>query len=514
MNQEQYDKLSKACDCILLQSSTPFEIVANPLLHVLTEIPSQIERHTDLFKHDNTPNSVVDIAFCRKSYHILKKIIKTLTTSIKYGYSEHILIQDFLSKHNYKPDVVLVSWLVNIDHLNEEDDFYMGNMQTILAEYGFSSILVLRNQSGRPSSMLLKKSLKSGPCARLLLPDVCFFTNELFFIYQYLMATDKLKEIAESFNFAFIYKLAQLACAMPGIIEWVKNFRLHFQMLQLFRQISPKMIITLYEGHAWERCVYHASRKSFKNIFCVGYSHTVLRKRAHAMRRNLQKSYNPDLILTIGEITQQSLTKSPLLENTPVFCLGTFRKSTQSTLPEKPTLNKTFLVLPEGIEQECVFLFEFAIKCANLMPKCRFIFRTHPLLPFRKLNTKIKNYHPDIHNISISKEKSINEDFKRSGFLLYRGSSTIIYSILFGLKPFYVSAPHEKMSIDPLYELNVWRENVRTVEEVNKIYKDCISNLNDKLIEEWAIARAFCHKYVKPINKKILHSILKKKFRC
>jgi hypothetical protein len=133
-------------------------------------------------------------------------------------------------------------------------------------------------------------------------------------------------------------------------------------------------------------------------------------------------------------------------------------------LVDAPRSLPTFLVLPEGIGSECIYLFEFALECARRLPEARFIFRTHPVLPFERLEPNIRGYYPVPDNVEVSRGRPIEDDFARATYLLYRGSSTVIYAVLAGLKPFYIVRPDE-IDLDPLYELAEWREHVHSVDD-------------------------------------------------
>ena len=95
-----------------------------------------------------------------------------------------------------------------------------------------------------------------------------------------------------------------------------------------------------------------------------------------------------------------------------------------------------------------------------------------------KVNTKHKfvKETKKANKILVSQSHDIEDDFKRSGYLLYRGSSTVIYAILAGLKPFYVHV-HGEVEIDPIYTLEAWKEKVECVEDLLKKLKKPIKFL-------------------------------------
>jgi hypothetical protein len=83
--------------------------------------------------------------------------------------------------------------------------------------------------------------------------------------------------------------------------------------------------------------------------------------------------------------------------------------------------------------------------------------------------------------------------------MLYRGSSTAIYGILAGLKPFYVVQPDE-MSIDPLGGLVHWREHVVSVDDLMERFAAHQEADGEQDVQDWKKACDFCNKYTQPIT--------------
>ena len=405
-------------------------------------------------------------------------------------------------------DVIIVSWLVNVDHLERIDDFYFGDLQSILADRGLSSVLVLRNQTGYPTSRLLDRAKRDRPFSRMILPDITSFTEELGFIRRCLMARHQLRQVemeASSFIDRQVVRNARKLVVSNGVVA---NLKLHEQISHLCRRVRPSVVITLYEGHAWERCVWHGARTGIFPVLCVGYQHTVLRKHSHAIKRSLgsDKRYDPDLILTLGDVTRGILESSRALRDVRVLAFGTHRRNPGTATNDKPHLSPTFLVLPEGIESECIFLFNFALECARRLPSASFIFRTHPVLPFERIESKLGGVRSSLSNVEISRNTPIEDDFTRAGYILYRGSSTVLYGILAGLKPFYVSRDRE-MSIDPLEGMTGWREHVQSVEDLVEKYTSHRVT-GEYNVEEWQQAQTFCDSYLKPLNHDVVEQVM------
>ena len=340
-----------------------------------------------------------------------------------------------------------------------------------------------------------------------MLPDLMEFRQEIDFLWRCAVMRQKLRKIAGRETSRFDGRLCRSAgdtMISTGVIE---NLRLHAQMVAICRAARPTAIITLYEGHAWERCVWHAARSVCPHCLCVGYQHTAFRKRSHAVKRSMapHSDYDPDLVLTLGEVTHEILENSEILTRTLIF--GTHRRTGTDAAVDGPRREPSFLVLPEGDEFECIYLFELAMECAVRLPDVEFIFRTHPYYTMERLEERQKWHYRKIENVVISHIADIEKDFARAGYLLYRGSSTAIYAILFGLKPFYFERVDE-MNFDPLFGISVWRENVSSVDDLVCQYRSDRNRVEKERFRAWKEAREYCDKYVQPIRKGTIQNMM------
>jgi hypothetical protein len=402
-----------------------------------------------------------------------------------------------------KADVIILSWLVHVDHLEEEEDFYFGKLQTLLGDRGLSSLLLLRNQSGVPAAKLVKRALRKGAASRMMLPDAHAMGEETALLYRCVKARREFKGLLRGTLPALHRRVIRRACREQLSEETVGNLRLHGQIREICRRINPTMVVGMYEGHASERCTWNAARtSSTEPRICVGYQHTTLREHAHAAKRSIGKDrqYDPDIILTLGDATRKTLMSCQALDGTDFITLGTHRRGGEGCADGAAKPDAAFLVLPEGIPSECIYLFNFALECAHRLLGHRFIFRTHPVLPFDRIRGRLRGYGKMPLNVEISRHRDINDDFARSSAVLYRGSSAVFYAVLWGLKPFYVSRRHE-MDIDPLHDISRWREHVRSVDDLldqNRAYQ---SQDPEQRQKDWGFARDYCRSYALPIRE-------------
>jgi len=164
-------------------------------------------------------------------------------------------------------------------------------------------------------------------------------------------------------------------------------------------------------------------------------------------------------------------------------------------------------VAPEGIESECLLLFNFAMEAAKKIPKINFIFRTHPVLPFTMLSKENANLALLPANCIVSDLPDINADFERCNFILYRGSSVALYAVLNGLRPVYYKLPDE-LSIDPLYLLNDWRFTVQDTKDFEGGLQSDSSLSEDEKQKLYSSALLFCKNYVSAPDESVLYNFM------
>jgi hypothetical protein len=263
------------------------------------------------------------------------------------------------------------------------------------------------------------------------------------------------------------------------------------QIGALVAKLSPSTVITTHEGHAWERVAFAAARRARPGVRCIGYQHAALFKLQHAVRRNLHGDYNPDRILAAGKVGAAQLERAPRLEGMPIAVLGSSRVSTankEDSRAERAGKSATCVVLPEGLPTECHLLFEFSLECARACPEIRFVWRLHPIVSFEALlaqNPKLRARPP---NVELS-TRAFVDDLAGAGWALYRGSTAVIQAVVEHVRPIYMQIPGE-MTVDPLFELDGFRERVATVAD----FRGVVAAVREPLHNDGAAeaARAYC----------------------
>ena len=159
--------------------------------------------------------------------------------------------------------------------------------------------------------------------------------------------------------------------ALSGVT--LAKLRLHAVLGEICTLLNPRIVITTYEGVAAERMVWSAARSGGRRPLCVGYQHTRILSRAHAIRRAVRApgiDCDPDVILTLGEISQAKLAESARLGAVEMISYGSHRRAAPAEPVLSPDRPRRCLVLTDADERECVALFEFAENARAAMRIC------------------------------------------------------------------------------------------------------------------------------------------------
>lgn len=273
---------------------------------------------------------------------------------------------------------------------------------------------------------------------------------------------------------------------------------------------KPKFFISLYEGHAWEKCLWMGIKKADPSCKIVAYQHTVIFERTLSLRKpslNGVLSLKPDIVLCTGQRTFEIMRESHEKSGAHLIPFGSFRFNSATELKEPSPPKKTVLVLPEGLLGESCILFNVAMKLSAQFSEYQFIFRTHPVLPLSAVIPHLEADPSTFKNIIISKEKNIEKDFERSSILLYRGSSSVLYGILSGLKPFYFRRGDEELN-DPLFELRVFREYVSSVNDLSEKIQSYAKEDPRQVLKAWEEAVGYIQNYTASVKEESMENLL------
>ncbi len=429
-----------------------------PWLHVIREHSFFLKNYEKLFTTSTGVHRVIKDTVKKTRIFIgwLSQILKALRSDGVPWHASKAL--------SGQVDVLFVSHLLSESDAGKAHDFYFGSLPELLQAQGRRVVVALIDHSGA-SGMGDVQCWDEAGAPRVLLSTTLDLRGELSLYLRLRKESSRLAAVSRREAPGFLMKVFSFAAleAMSGGAR--TTLRMSVQISSLIKATNPKMLVVTYEGHAWERVVFASARDTSAAMQCVGYQHSAVFRLQHAALRKLGSPFDPDLVLTAGSVSKVQIESSLRLKDIPVRILGSHRAPVDVTNSHDINLEsdrkgtsidaerrETCLVLPEGIISECLLLFEFSLNCAKLMPEMRFIWRLHPLVNQENLMQESPQLRKLPENVEFSKEL-LEDDLKRAGYALYRGSTAIVKAAYSGVHPIYLAQACE-MTIDPLYELD------------------------------------------------------------
>ena len=471
INLELYKEICRSCDDILKQFVHSDEVVAIPFLHVLREHPEWLSQYNFLIPVECNNKEE------RKVISIKQGMRKLLSPWIFRGDIRRF--KDSIS--GVAADLVIISHLTNIKQCDQDEDEYFGRLAfDVQSQAGIEPVILLINHTSHSSQQISEK-LKSDKFKKIILPEsaglfreVLLFIRVLKAVVFYLPKFSAKSDISKNLLKRLFSPRVFLAAISPMRIG---------KLIQIaIKETGAKCLITTYEGHSRERVIFSSARQASNDIKCFGYQHSILNKYQHAARRGLSKRFDPDCIFSCGYITFDALTSQNSLVNNCFALLGSPKRISTTGEAGCNSSRLTFLFLPEGMESEYRYFFDFFVNCSIMYPNFDFIWRSHPILDLKDLSFFKEVKMPK--NCIIS-DTDFGQDVERANYGVYRGSTAILRAVMGGMIPLYLDKPGE-IEIDILYSVNT--PKITSPKDLSQIQ-------SSSLYFDLSQARKFCSKY-------------------
>lgn len=485
ITEEQYDKLCNACDA-LLKKNTSFERKANTFLNIIREHPIFLKNYFPLFQKKKTEFLIYLIK--QLLYNILHLVYNFFNS-----FYRHFFLREKLNIENRNYENIFISHFLNDSFIDHKSDFYFFDLPQKLSQNSSTCLILYINFTKKsingPNNILNNREIKS-----LLLPKYLSPLNEIRIFWLLLKDAINLIFVKAESNFEKRIKYQAAISSISAATQF--NYRLSFLTQKIVKKNNVKRIFTTYEGHPWERLIFSMVRKINNSIKCVGYQHALIFRKQHAIKRKLEKNFEPDYLLFSGKKGFNLFKKTKYLPLNNLILFGTNRiDSSKKNLPKvKSSKQNVFLILPEGDLIECIPLTKFAIQLALFYQELRFIIRFHPITNVKKVMDECPLLINGITNIELS-NISFDDDLRRSEYAIYRGSTTIIKAIQYGLVPIYYEKENE-ISIDPLCYAQEYKTNVSAVQDLSLILRRSSDEIQIKQLK----LMEHINEYFSPIN--------------
>lgn len=413
-------------------------------------------------------------------------------------------------------DLIAKTWCFGPERLPGDRDFYYGDLQRRLAGRGIRMLLVCGHANPGHTTLRRWRAFarahgQLGEVPRLPALSLSPLFAPFRVAAQQVRAFWRLGAIARRARTPLLAAISLAARRDALSPQTMDNALLFWIAKSAVARWRPRAFMALYEANSWERCAWWGVKTAHPACLTVGYQHTVLFPYARSLLRpyvDARSRSLPDVVLCLGRSTRERLREGHEPHQVTLIPFGSFRYNGATPATFAPVARRTILVVPEtGILREGTLLFEFAMQAAGVLTDHQFIFRCHPIMPFSRLRPHLQQAPEAFPNIQVSEARSFEQDCARSSIVLYRGSSSVFYAVLHGLKPIYLHDARYEDG-DPLFELTGWRERVASLAEFAHVVKSYALMSAAEAGAQWKEADACVRSCAIPVTETSLTQFL------
>ena len=484
----RFDRLANAC-CTLLQDAgtTPEREahIALAPLHLRNAHPETLAQYPDLF---TAKASWRDRLRARLGPYILS-VLAILKKQPDW-------MGDPLPKN---ADILFLSHLTDPEEASTGRDLYFGDIPAQCAAHESTRVVVALLNHTRVSPDALRMLWNATKIPRIVLGRLAGFRQEWRMAERLRQAVRNLPESRSQGEL----EIATFLKATPVTGRSLTALRTADQVEKLVRKLRPSLLVLTFEGHAWERLAMAAARRAHPGILCLGYHHTILFPKTAASGWKLGGGYDPDGVLTAGEVSAKWFATETALQGTPVMPLGSVRRQFEapSVCSDFQADNLICLVAPEGILGETKRLFQAALEAAEHSPDLRLRLRLHPVLSRALVESEM----PELRDLPTNVKWSVaplEQDLALCDAVLYRGSTVALTAGLSGLRPIYLRAEEEPVCLDPLEAcLGAWHNEIGSGKALSAALRRETSQQAREALQ------TYCQRYFTPPRASALREI-------
>jgi len=347
-----------------------------------------------------------------------------------------------------------------------------------------------------------------------------FINDQVFSPYCFLTPLDVFKATLNSLqgfftpicndSNDFLTKLIKIAYLVDALSPAaIRAELLSLAMQTLTKKANVERIIFIYEGNFWERLVIKRVKKSSPKTILIGHQHNVLCPAAlnyfpYEGEEKIQDLW-PTKIITTGNFTLETLSNFGSYPQDVLIsgCALRYKESLETKNITPNPFTKTLLVALEGcLDSLC--LIDYILNQSDYLKDYQIIIRTHPMLPKEIIQVKNKYNLDKYRNISFSTTPSLLEEVKKSGAVLYWGTTVALEAILQGVPIIHLTNDFDLLSPDPLFNLFSYKWIITHNDNLNEtlnLIKNLEPNLKEKLLSD---ALRHIDQYFHPVNQQCL----------
>lgn len=233
----------------------------------------------------------------------------------------------------------------------------------------------------------------------------------------------------------------------------------YFAFKNIIQNYKIEKLIYTYENNIWEKMVILQLRKNSPKTQIIGHLHGPVSEAAinfFVSEEEDKIAPLPDKIVTSGIAPAQILKEFGSYNKTQIEVGGSFKfTNTFSQLKRPKEIKKTILIGMEGVPQS-LEMVNFALSQLENCPDWNVILRTHPILPLEKIQSQLKYSKELERRLEFSTTNKLQDDFDRSGVMIYWGSTLCFEAIVQGI-PLINYKRSYLLDYDPLFKMEKFK---------------------------------------------------------
>ena len=364
--------------------------------------------------------------------------------------------KNFYTTDIRKCDILIISnFLDNNLKFKDVEDIYFGEFPKLI-DKKFKTSIFYRNLTSHSSKYIFSVKEKKIN----LISKITSIRNEIKNILSFIIVYIKIFFFSKN-NFLKEY------LNIKSILSIVGNLRISDQVAEICKVKSPKVVIIPYEGHAWERVLIYKIKNYFPRIKIIGYQFSIIYEDSHSLLQKLKANFNPDVIITTGEITKKKFEEQNFRN---VLKVGSAKYSAFKDLEQKDkNFNNNFLILPSGTLKEHENLIKFTGLLANLYTSKNFFFKSHPNFVNLSILKELKR-----PNVFIDEFADDNQYFFKCGYVFFIQSSMIFSAVTNKLIPINVQIEDkiDTKIVNPISSVLPDENIIKDINDLNKILRN------------------------------------------
>lgn len=419
-----------------------------------------------------------------------RKILKSIKRKITINDKKYYLIKSHLYEKSF-------------DSHNNYNDQFFGRLPYFLKNK--SDILFFVHTHGDYKKLLYK--IKNNN-KEIIIPYEYFIELKdiIFGIIKIIFSKVELKNIHfYDYDITDIFKKEFIRVGI-SLDHWL----MYESTKYLSKHLQFDYAYLTYENIAWENMFIMSINRYSSNTKIIGCQHTVVPQAAAGMFITKNEIYIkpvPDKIITTGIETKRILIENGVYPDNlvQVGCALRYEYLESIKLKKRNMGNIIFIGL-EGTPQ-VTFIINYILKSIKELRDYNFIIRTHPILPWDKIQKNIKYDINQFPNIMLSNNISLADDLIQANICIYWGSTVALEALSMGI-PIIHYDMQTILSYDPLFRCNYLKWSVTDYDSISNVI-EVINSLTDEEYQYQAFkAKDYVKSHFYPVTEKNMNKFI------